>query len=310
MRGKILITGGLGNLGSWLTSHFSKLEWDVYVLTQKEKYQLKNARYTVIQADISDYVNLKSKLDMVFDYCIHLASLNEVATENYAKKALLINSLGSRNLVEVLKDKSIKKFIYLSTIHVYGAKEGTVTEVSALAPQNDYAMTHLFAEYYVKQLCDLYAINYTIFRLSNSYGCPKMLETNKWYLVLNNLVKSAYEQHKIVIKTNGKASRDFIWMGDVCNVLSAFEKMPSNTVYNLASGENVTILDLAKIVQKVYMERFHKPIEIVVNQQDETIYREIKIDNSQLIKDFAIDLNQKFEDEIEKIFDLLEQCNV
>lgn len=310
MHGKILITGGLGNLGSWLTTYFSKLGWDVYVLTQKEKYRLKDIRYTVIEADISDYENLKNKLTMTFDYCIHLASLNENTHEEYAKKALLINSLGTRNLIEVLKNQPIKKFIYLSTIHVYGAKDGTVTEVSALMPQNDYAITHLFAEYYVKQLCHLYAINYTIFRLSNSYGCPKIRETNKWYLVLNNLVKTAYEQHQIVLKTNGKVSRDFIWMGDVCHVLSSFDKMSSDAVYNLASGTNVTILDLAKIVQTVYMKRFHKPIEIIVNHQDETIYHEIKIDNSLLIKDFAIDLNQKFEDEIENIFNLLEKNDV
>lgn len=309
MRGKILITGGLGNLGSWLTTHFSKLEWDVYVLTQKAKYQLKDARYTVIEADISDYENLKSKLDIAFDYCIHLASLNEVATEDYAKKALLINSLGTRNLVEVLKDKSIKKFIYLSTIHVYGVKEGTVTEASALAPQNDYAMTHLFAEYYVKQLCDIYNMDYTIFRLSNSYGCPNTINTDKWYLVLNDMTKSAFEKQKIYIKTNGNASRDFIWMGDVCSVLSKIENMPTHTIYNLASGNNIKIIELANKVKEAYETRYSKNIEIIINNDDDKIYGEVKIDNCKLIQDFAIDFSIEFTNEINKIFDLLELRN-
>ena len=75
-----------------------------------------------------------------------------------------------------------------------------------LNPKNDYASTHLFAEYYVKQFGLTHGLQYTILRLTNSYGSPTFVDSNKWYLVLNDLTRSAYENGRIIIKSNGKAN--------------------------------------------------------------------------------------------------------
>ena len=126
MLGKILITGGLGNLGSWMTDYFYKQGYDVYVLTRKALYTLPNIKYTVLEADISNITNLKTVIGQYeFDYCIHLASYNEYFYEEYHQKALMINTLGTRNLLDILKDQNLKKFIYFSTFHVYGATSAT-----------------------------------------------------------------------------------------------------------------------------------------------------------------------------------------
>ena len=79
-KNKLLITGGLGNLGSWLTEYFSH-KFDVYVLSKNTLVEL-NCSYSIIQADITKINDLKLKLDMEFDYCIHTASYNEFFHNN------------------------------------------------------------------------------------------------------------------------------------------------------------------------------------------------------------------------------------
>ena len=303
---KILITGGLGNLGSWLTMHFSK-EFDIYVLSKNAVESL-DVKYTLIQADITNIKELEEQLSIDFDYCIHTASYNEFFHENYPKNALLINSLGTRNLIEVLKNKNIKNFIYLSTFHVYGKNNGHITENTNLMPLNDYASTHLFAEYYIKQFFQTDDFPFTIFRLTNSYGAPKYHNSSKWYLVLNDLVKGAYINNEITLKGNGKATRDFIWMGDVCSIIekSLILNPNENNIFNLSSNTCKSMLELAKKVQNVYINRYKKNIDIILNENDTTMSLNLNVCNNKVktLLDFTI--RDEFENEINKIFDLLE----
>ena len=304
IKSKVLITGGLGNLGSWITVFLSE-RYDVYVLSKRVENTL-DCRYTIIQADITNMEELKLKLNIEFDFCIHTASYNEFFNDNYAGKALSINTLGTRNLIEVLKNKTLKNFIYLSTFHVYGASSGLVTESTDLNPKNDYASTHLFAEYYLKQFNATDCFPFVIFRLTNSYGAPKYINSTKWYLVLNDLVKSAYTENKIVLKGNGKATRDFIWMQDVCYVIEESLLFKQNEIYNLSSAMIFSMYDLAKKVQEVYIKRYNKDIGIVINKNDKTPDVNLKVDNSKLMKTLNIEFQDMFYKEIESIFILLE----
>ncbi|PRM87872.1 hypothetical protein CJ671_09625 [Aliarcobacter cryaerophilus] len=222
---KVLITGGFGNLGSYIVKHLLNMNYEVTILTRREKYKFENLKYKVVECDITNLEELKLKLNYDFDFCVHCASFNEFFLENYPKKALEINTLGTRNLLEVLSLKDFKNFIYFSTFHVYGLNSGFIDEMTVANPKNDYASTHLFAEYYVKQFGYTHNLRYTILRLTNSYGCPIYKDTDKWYLVLNDLVKMAFEKNKIVLNSNGKAKRDFIYMGDVANIVDKLLKV-------------------------------------------------------------------------------------
>ena len=260
-----------------------------------------------MQADITNIDDLKLKLNVEFDYCIHTASYNEFFYENYAEKALAVNSLGTRNLIEVLKDSNIKNFIYLSTFHVYGNSAGVLTEDSELKPRSDYASTHLFAEYYLKQFYYTHNFQSIIFRLTNSYGSPKYINSSKWYLVLNDLVKSAFENQVILLKSNGKSVRDFIWMGDVCKLLGHGLMLESHDVYNLSSGKTYGMMELAEKVQSVYKSRYGKKIDIIANNNDQTKYLELKVDNDKIKKIINFEFVDNFKKEINSIFDLLEK---
>jgi len=310
MSGKVLITGAFGNLGSWISLYLAKNGYEVYLLTRKESQIFDNITYNIIECDITNISDLTKKLDFNIDFCVHCASFNESFLDDYSKKALEINTLGTRNLLEVLSGKVKRNFLYFSTFHVYGKNSGVITEESSLNPQNDYATTHLFAEYYVKQFASTHNLPYTIVRLTNSYGSPTFKDSTKWYLVLNDLVKSAYENKKIVLKSNGKAKRDFIWMGDVATVVTKiFDIDATNDIYNLSSRRSYEILELANIVKYEYQKKYNKTIEIEINNDDKIIYDDIFIKNNKLKAIINFDVSDKINDEVNKIFDLLENVN-
>ena len=310
MNGKVLVTGGLGNLGSWITRELSNSNFEVYVLTRKTTYKIKDVKYKTIEADICDISSLENNLNIEFDYCIHTASMNEYYEDDYATKAIEVNALGTRNLLEILSRQNLKKFIYLSTFHVYGAANGLVREESDLNPKNDYAITHLFAEYYIKQFAFTHSINYTIFRLTNSYGCPIDMNTNKWYLVLNNLVQSAYHNKVIKINTNGNATRDFIWMGDVVDIVKKSLDFKNNDTYNLSANKSYKIIEIANLVKDVYESKYNKQINIEINNDDKNIYESLEVDNSKLNRVLGeLIVHDELTTEIKKIFDLLGKIN-
>ena len=303
---KVLISGGLGNLGSKITIYLANLGYEIYVLSRKAKNKIENVEYKVIEADVSNLDELKQKLNFEIDFCVHTASFNEFFLPGYPEKALEVNTLGTRNLLEALSGKNIKNFIYFSTFHVYGADSGIIKENSELNPKNDYASTHLFAEYYVKQFGFTHGLQYTILRLTNSYGSPTFVDSNKWYLVLNDLTRSAYENGRIIIKSNGKAKRDYIYMDDVASVVNKlFQRKATNDIYNLSSNKSYTVLELAKIVKFFYEKRYDKNIEIEVNQKDLKLYSDIEVKNDKLKSIIDFKVRDEITNEVGKIFDLL-----
>lgn len=307
MTGKILITGGFGNLGSKISLYLANQGYNIYILTRKQTEYFKNIKHSVIECDITNIDDLKNKLSIEFDYCVHTASFNEFFLDDYPKKALEINVLGTRNLLEVLSSQNLKNFIYFSTFHVYGLNSGIIDEKTTLNPKNDYASTHLFAEYYVKQFGFTHNLKYTIFRLSNSYGVPTFINTDKWYLVLNDLVKSAFMDKFIILKTNGEAKRDFICVDDVAYVVDEVLKIKAtNDTYNLSSNKSYTILELAKIVKQQYESIYHKEIEIKINNKDTMKYDDVLVKNDKLKSIITFEAKDKIADEVNKIFRLLE----
>ncbi|SON50957.1 NAD-dependent epimerase/dehydratase family protein [Vibrio tapetis] len=303
---KILITGGLGNLGSWLTKHFLN-DHQVTVLSRNESFSITHPNYRFIQADLTDLELLRDAVDCYYDVCIHTASFNEHFKENYAKDALLINALGTEYLCQVLKRHGVGKLIYFSTFHVYGASDGFVDEKSEVRPANDYGLTHYFAEKYIEKHQRASGLNYVILRLTNSYGCPSTVDTNKWYLVLNDLCRQAFRTSKIVLLGNGLARRDYIWMGDVVRVVDKLiHSSTRNEVLNLSSGITLSVLDLVSRVRRQFGEN---NIDLEVNHSDSTKPMPLTVSNEKIMTVIDYSFEDKVDEEIISILSLLRADN-
>lgn len=305
---KILITGGFGNLGSWLTKYFCELKYDVYVLSKNKHDILTQHNFTLISCDITNPEECKEKINNIsFDYVIHAASMNDMFVDNYANLALEVNTKGTRNILAAIDKSQLKNFVYLSTFHVYGASEGLITEESPTLSRHDYATTHLFAEYYVKQFHYTDKLPYTIIRLTNSYGCPIDKKSSKWYLILNDLARMAIEQHQIVLKGNGRASRDFIWMGTVCEVLEKICRLPTapNDIFNLSGEQSFSTLEIANFVKQAAQEALDVNLQISINEEDHTMASDLRVSSSKLKKIIDFKAKSMFIQEAKGVFQLL-----
>ena len=309
---KLLITGGLGNLGSWFTDYFSnQAEYEVHVLASRERPILQEANFKFISCDISNAEQVSQALSPhQYDQVIHTASVNDYFKPNFAKDALLVNALGTRNLLEHFVKQPPAHFVYFSTFQVYGQRSGLITEETSTEPKNDYGTTHLFAEYYVRQFHANHQLPYTIFRLTNSYGCPKDHDSSKWYLVLNDLARMAATEEKIVLKSNGKATRDFIWMGDVCRMVDQVLQLPQapNDTFNICGEQTFSMLDIAHEVQTAYENTYGKQLPISKNEQDTNQYPDdLKVSAEKLKSVISYSLTQRFQEEASAIFHMLKK---
>ena len=123
-RKKIVITGALGNLGSWMMQHFSA-SFDVTGLARKQGSSLLSSNHRLVYADITNEellteVLINEKPDVV----VHLASVNESFVPGYADLALEVNAGGTAKLLRACSVIPLQRFIYFSTFHVYGKNGG------------------------------------------------------------------------------------------------------------------------------------------------------------------------------------------
>lgn len=296
---RVLVTGGFGNLGSWLVDYFLERGYRVSVLAKKYRPIFPLRSVDFIAADISDFAQLKFLKWRKFDAVVHLASCNEGGRASYFSEALKVNTLGTRNLLEALKPNPPRHFIYFSTFHIYGKNGGYIDENTQPAPLNDYGMSHLGAELYLQMMGRTHDIAYSIFRLTNSYGCPLDEESSKWYLLLNDLVRGAYINQKIVLHSNGKPLRDFIWMGNVCRIVDqALYLTPENTCYNLSAEKVYSTLEIARFVQRAYIQFFGKEIPIAVNDEDVQQYpHQLRVSSEKLKQKIPYVDDPMFEEE-------------
>jgi len=120
----------------------------------------------------------------------------------------------------------------------------------------------------------------------------------------------AFEKKEIRLNSNGRAQRDLIWMGDVCEIVErALKVTPSlNSIYNLGSSITYRMLDVAHAVQKAYEEAYGAVLPIHLNDQDTTEHDQaLLFDCSKLQKIIPFEAVENFKAEAKKIFQLLEE---
>ena len=318
---RILISGATGYIGYRLLSFLIQTDHEIITYSRKKIdssissfMKLKN----MIHGDINNPIVIDKIANLRPEIVIHLISLDHHDSENCPDEVIKSNVLPTWNLLYNLKSKGLKKFIYFSTIHVYSkhSLNHSINEKDEVNPHNSYGLTHYISEnicnYFSNIIDDFKSIN---IRLANSYGEPYLSNKKCWNLIVNDLVRSAYFEKKIILKSDGKAERDFIHYSDICSgVLKLIELKNidvENLIINFCSGKTITILELAFIVRKVLKERFNVDLPVFINSTElvETLPNNDSF-NRVYSTDIANSLGIRFEYKIEEgIFRLYNYLN-
>lgn len=281
---RVLVTGGFGFLGAWVVDFLAHQGHEVFILSRSSEgrsllsfdgksHVKESLSYQFIEADLVDETAyaIAQKLPENLDAIIHAASSNDPQLPEYAKSALLVNILGTQNILEALtiKEGSFPLFLYVSTFHVYGKDQGRIKESMSPEPKSDYGLTHFAAEEYCRMFGRKHDIPFILTRCTNGYGAPKSAPFGKWYLLLADMCCQAFYEGKIELRSSPDTRRDFVYMGDVAKTLGFLAQHPelSGSLYNIGNGTSLPIGYVAEQVAETASKILGKHINIITPKE-------------------------------------------
>jgi UDP-glucose 4-epimerase len=310
---RCLITGGLGYVGAWIAAHLAKQGHTALVLSRRDSPVDIGAPYALTRADLARQSpeELAEALPEDIDCLVHAASFNESFDPDYGRKALLVNALGTRSLLEALLLRSRRSArpaplcLYLSTFHVYGRSSGVVMESDPLAPRNDYALTHVFGEEYLRMFGRSQGLPFIILRLSNGYGAPRTPVSDKWYLLLNDLCRQAVRHGRVRLNSSPALERDFVWLGDVAQVMEKLlaRRDLAGATFNLASGRSVSIGHVARLVADTASRHLGREVALDMPDPPQKPPEPLRVDNQALLGAVDVAFHDRMEQEIVALLD-------
>lgn len=300
-KNNILITGGCGFIGSHLVSELSKYNYNITVLDNFSTGRKENIKHInnidLIKGDISKKSTFK-KLSKNYDYVFHLAALADIVPSiNNPNKYFEANVIGTQNILNFLKNKNIKKFIYAASSSCYGVpKKFPTKENCILNPQYPYALTKMIGEEIVTHYGKIYNIPYMSLRLFNVYG-TKSRTSGTYGAVFGVFLAQLLSNKPLTVVGNGKQSRDFTYVTDVAKAMkkAAFSRK-KNYILNVGSGKSVSINQIVKLLECDYVNIPKRPGEPDKTFADITKIKKIlnwepKIDINKGVKKLLQDIN-------------------
>ena len=268
---KILITGSAGFIGFHTAMFFLKKGnqvfgidnfdnyYDVKLKKDRNKILLKFKNYHFKKIDIRSFNGVKNFFKKNnFNLVIHLAAQAGVRYSlNNPKAYISTNLVGFFNIIENCKNQGIKKFIYASSSSVYGEnKKKYFSEIDRSdKPIQLYAATKKSNELIAHAYSSLYkikTIGLRFFTVYGPWGRPDMS--------LFDFVKDILNKKKINIYNHGKHSRDFTYIDDIVqgiflttkkiNETSNATKKNIYTIFNIANGQSIKLINFIKIIEK------------------------------------------------------------
>ena len=253
---KILVTGGNGAVGCNLVEKLLKLDAKVTVLddfSQSSKDNLKHDKnFRLIRGDITNSKILQKTFSQNFHTVFHLAArfANEMSV-NDPYEDLRVNVEGTLKILLESAKHNVKRFVYTSSSSLYGQSNSvTKKENSFPKPSTPYAASKLSGEFYCNAIHELYLMDYTIVRLSNSYGPHD--PSGKFRNVIPNFIKAAQSNKNLIINGTGNETRDFTYVDDIVDgiILAGTKPKGRNEVFNLGTGKETKISFIAKQIIK------------------------------------------------------------
>jgi UDP-glucose 4-epimerase len=271
MKNQVLVTGGAGFIGSHLVEALLTKNYQVRVLDNliygRREWVSKNAEF--IEGDITDLQtchNAMKNISGVF----HCAAMSRSAPSlDNIDACTRVNILGTQNMLIAARDAGVKKIIYSGSSTYYGNQPPPHQEYETPADLfNFYALSKQTGEEYCLMFDKLFDLPCVILRYFNVYG-PRQPESGAYALVLGTFLKRWSRGEVLHIHGDGSQRRDFIHVHDVvsANIL-AFEKEIRHKIFNIGSGTNISIKELADMISSNQLYQSRRAVDADITLAD------------------------------------------
>lgn len=252
---KVIVTGGVGFIGSHLAEELVNRGYHVVILDdlstgKRENIEalLKGEDVEFIQGSITDLRLLQGLFQNV-DYVFHQAAIPSVPRSIEAPIASHeANVTGTLNVLLAARDNGVGKVIYASSCAIYGNTQTLpIREDAPTHPLSPYAVTKLAGEYYCQVFHQVYGLPTVCLRYFNVYG-PRQDPDSQYAAVIPRFISRALKGEPPIIYGDGEQTRDFTFVKDVveANILMAVSE--ATGIFNFASGGSVSINRLAEAI--------------------------------------------------------------
>ena len=261
---KCLLIGGAGFIGSWLTKYLTDIGYKVIIIDPLIQYENDNPNSQKIREfrnkkllkkaviykgrfeDIGKKIIKKEKPQIV----VHLAAypLEYSFDSPFSLKQLTEDITLTYQIVSLLKEYHIKKFIFLSSISAYGNFDYTITETAPLHPTTVYGVSKASGEFLVKSHLD----NWIILRMTNVYGFGDLHSRST-----NTIINKAIKGEKFWI--NDSAWLDFIYIKDLVEgILQVISKSAVKEIYHISGGKAYKLSSFVKHLPDFFKLKYNK----------------------------------------------------
>lgn len=259
---RIVVTGGAGTIGSHVVDQLLDAgAAKVVVLDDLSRGRVQNIaealerapeKVELVEGDIRD-IPLVKKTIAGADAVFHLAALRITRCAAEPRVALEVLVDGTFNIIEASVEANVEKVIASSTASVYGLAEEFPTTERHHSYNNDtfYGASKAFLEGMLRSFKAMHDLDYVALRYFNVYG-PRMDAHGKYTEVLIRWMERIEAGQPPLILGDGKATMDFVHVKDIAraNILAAQAEV-TDTVYNIATATETSLIDLAQALQKV-----------------------------------------------------------
>lgn len=257
---KAIVTGGAGFIGSNLVDYLLSLGVDVTVIDNEssdahdEFYwnpEAKNFKF-----DICDYDNIRDLFEGI-DIVFHLAAEARIQpTLENPVLAAQSNTVGTCTVLQCAKEAGVKRVVYSSTSAAYGLKNKLPNvEVMPNDCLNPYSVTKTGGEELCKMYTNLFGLETVVLRYFNVYGERQPIK-GQYAPVIGIFYRQKNNNEPMTIVGDGTQRRDFTHVKDVVSAniqASDVSKNIQGETFNIGTGENYSILEIAKLIKGEYI---------------------------------------------------------
>lgn len=303
---KCLILGANGFLGSHLVDSLAQRHHTVRAFDRFDS-DIRFFNHKNIQMRTGDFLNrhdLREALKGV-DYVFHFISTTTPFTaEDDPLIDIETNIKMSVELFDECVKQKIQKIIFPSTGGaMFGANNDRTLFSETMTPQplSPYAIGKLAIEHYLHYFEKKYTVASVVFRISNPYGERQAMHSKQGVIPI--FLEHIANDEPITVFGDGSMVRDYIYIKDVAEMIAESFQRAKQNLYNLGSGQGVSVNELINKIQKVA----GKPSKIVHRPNLATFVERSVLDVSRFQREFHMPPGTSLQSGIQKTWDYIQR---
>ena len=185
-----------------------------------------------------------------FDFVYHLAAYAAEGLSHFIKRFNYNNNvIGSVNLINASVNHGVKRFVFTSSIAVYGAGQSPMTEEMMPRPEDSYGIAKFAVEQELRASHEMFGLDFSIFRPHNVYG-ERQNVGDRYRNVVGIFMNQLLQEEPMLIFGDGEQERAFTHIDDVAPAIADSVDVPAarNEVFNVGADVPFTVNHLARVV--------------------------------------------------------------